>query len=56
MTLLLLALGAAAALDGAPVAAVVLVLIGLALALRTLDEASSALALTARVLSGRPRS
>jgi len=55
-TMLLLALGAAAALDGAPVAAVVLVLIGLALALRTLDEASSALALTARVLSGRPRS
>jgi GT2 family glycosyltransferase len=55
-TVLLLALGAAAALDGAPVAAIVLALIGFALGLRTLDEASSALALTARVLGGKARS
>lgn len=52
ITLLLLALAAVAAIDGAAIAAIVLALLGAALGLRTLSEASSALALTARVLRG----
>ncbi|MEA2197599.1 MAG: hypothetical protein QOJ25_1650 [Solirubrobacteraceae bacterium] len=52
ITLLLLALATVAAIDGAAVAAIVLALLGAGLGLRTLTEASSALALTARVLRG----
>ncbi len=52
LTLLLGALGAAAAITGAEIAAVLLVAIAVALGARMLAEASSALALTAQVLSG----
>jgi hypothetical protein len=48
----LFALAAAAAVDGAAVAAGILAAVGAALGLRTLGEASSALAVTARVLRG----
>jgi hypothetical protein len=50
MTVLLLALAASAALDGAAIAAIVLAAAGCAVALRTLSEASAAFGLTARVL------
>jgi O-antigen biosynthesis protein len=50
LTALLLALAIAAAIDGSVIAAVVLALVGAALGLRTLNEASWALALTTRVL------
>lgn len=49
LTAVLLALAAAAVIDGAPVAATVLAVVGCALALRMLSEASSALGLIARV-------
>ncbi|HWC87806.1 MAG TPA: glycosyltransferase [Solirubrobacteraceae bacterium] len=52
-TVLLLALAALASLDGAGIAAAVLALLGLVLGARAVTEASSALALTARVLRGR---
>ena len=52
MTVLLLALAVIAATDGSPVAAGVLALVGAALGARTISEASSALALTLRVLRG----
>jgi GT2 family glycosyltransferase len=52
ITLLLLAVAAAAAIDGAAIAATVLALLGAVLGARTIAEASSALALTARVLRG----
>lgn len=52
ITLLLLAVAAAAAIDGAAIAATVLALLAAVLGLRTIAEASSALALTARVLRG----
>ena len=52
MTLALLALSATAALDGSAPAAAIIALAGIGLGLRTLSEASSALALTARVLRG----
>jgi O-antigen biosynthesis protein len=51
LTALLLALCLAAAIDGALVAAIVLGLVGAALGLRILTEASWALAITTRVLS-----
>jgi hypothetical protein len=53
LTVLLLALAAIAAIDGAAVAAAVLAVLGGVLGLRMLAEASSASALTARVLRGR---
>jgi hypothetical protein len=52
ITLLLLAVAAAAAIDRAAIAATVLALLGAVLGVRTIAEASSALALTARVLRG----
>ncbi|MGI8430325.1 MAG: glycosyltransferase [Solirubrobacteraceae bacterium] len=52
MTLLLVALSAAAALDGSAPVAIIIALAGIGLGLRTVSEASSALALTARVLRG----
>jgi glycosyltransferase involved in cell wall biosynthesis len=55
LTLLLAGLAAGAAVDGAPIAAVPVAVAALALALRTFAEASSALALTAQVVTGGPR-
>ena len=52
ITFVLLALCAAAAIDGAAAAAVVLGLAGVALGLRTVSEASSALAITMGVVRG----
>jgi O-antigen biosynthesis protein len=52
ITALLLALAATAATAGAVLAAIILAAVGAALGLRTVSEASSALALTARVLHG----
>jgi O-antigen biosynthesis protein len=52
ITSLLLALATIAAVDGALVAAIVLAVMGAALGLRTISEASSALALTVCVLRG----
>ncbi len=49
ITLALLCLATAAAIDGAVIAAIVLAAMGAAVGLRTVGEASSALALTARV-------
>jgi O-antigen biosynthesis protein len=50
LTALLLGLATAAAIDGSAIVAVVLAVVGAALGLRTLNEASWALALTTRVL------
>lgn len=50
ITSLLLALAATAAIDGSLIAAIALALVGAGLGLRTVTEASSALALTTRVL------
>ncbi len=50
ITLALLGLATAAAIDGAAIAAIVLAAMGAAVGLRTVGEASSALALTARVV------
>lgn len=50
ITLALLALAITAAIDGAAIAAIVLAAMGAAVGLRTIAEASSALALTARVV------
>jgi hypothetical protein len=52
LMIVLAALAVAAALDGAPIAAIALGVAAAALALRTLAEASSALELTAEVVSG----
>jgi hypothetical protein len=54
ITLLLLALAVTAAIDGAAIAAVVLAALGAAVGLRAFSEASSALAVTIRVLSEEP--
>jgi len=55
ITLALLALATAAAIDGAAIAAIVLAAMGAAVGLRTIGEASSALALTARVVRAANR-
>ncbi|HWF52703.1 MAG TPA: glycosyltransferase [Solirubrobacteraceae bacterium] len=52
ITSLLLVVATLAAIDGAAIAASVLAVLGVALGLRTITEASSALALTARVVRG----
>lgn len=54
LCLLLGVLAVAAALDGSAAAAIPIALLALALGLRVLDEASSALALTVQVLTGSP--